>query len=121
MRFDAIIIGGSFAGLSAAIYLARARRSVLIIDAGKPRNRFAAQSHGFFAQDGSSPQAMIQSAREQVCAYPNVSFVNGVAADARKEDGRLMVALEDGAVYSSARLLLAFGVSDILLDIPGLA
>lgn len=54
MRYDAIIIGGSFAGLSAAIYLARARRSVLVVDAGKPRNRFAAQSHGFFAQDGSS-------------------------------------------------------------------
>lgn len=121
MHFDAIIIGGSFAGLSAAIYLARARRSVLIIDAGKPRNRFAAQSHGFFAQDGSSPQAMIQSARAQVGAYPTVTFVDGVAADAWKEDGRFTVALEDGAVHSGATLLLAFGVSDVLPDIPGLA
>jgi thioredoxin reductase len=121
MHYDAIIIGGSFAGLSAAIYLARARRSVLVIDAGKPRNRFAAQSHGLFAQDGSSPGAMIKTAREQVSAYPTVSFVDGVAADAWKEDGRLVVALEDGAVHSSARLLLAFGVSDVLPKITGLA
>lgn len=121
MHFDAIIIGGSFAGLSAAIYLARARRSVLVIDAGKPRNRFAAQSHGFFAQDGSSPASMITAAREQVGAYPTVTFVDGVAGDACKEDDRLMVALEDGAVHSSDRLLLAFGVSDVLPEIAGLA
>ena len=52
MRHDAIIIGGSFAGLSAAIYVTRARRSVCVIDTGAPRNRFAAASHGFFGQDG---------------------------------------------------------------------
>lgn len=121
MHLDAIIIGGSFAGLSAAIYLARARRSVLVIDAGKPRNRFAAHSHGFFAQDGSSPAAMIKTAREQVGAYPTVTFIDGVAADAWKEGGRIMVALDDGAVHSSARLLLAFGVSDVLPEIAGLA
>lgn len=121
MHFDAIIIGGSFAGLSAAIYLARARRSVLVIDAGKPRNRFAAQSHGFFALDGSNPGAMITMAREQVGVYPTVTFIDGVAADAWKEDGRLVVALEDGAVHSSDRLLLAFGVSDVLPKIAGLA
>ena len=120
-HYDAIIIGGSFAGLSAAVYLARARRSVLVIDAGQPRNRFAAQSHGFFAQDGSSPKAMIQTAREQVAAYPTVTFTDGVAADAWKEDGRLTVALEDGTLHSGARLLLAFGLSDVLPDIPGLA
>ena len=121
MHFDAIIIGGSFAGLSAAIYLARARRSVLVIDAGKPRNRFAPQSHGFFGQDGSSPAAMIRTAREQVGAYPTVTFVTGVVADASKDDGRLLVALEDGAVHSGSRLLLAFGVSDVLPKIAGLA
>lgn len=121
MHYDAIIIGGSFAGLSAAIYLARARRSVLIVDAGKPRNRFAAQSHGFFAQDGSSPLAMIQIARQQVDAYPSVTFIDGVAVDAWQEKGTLKVALDNGVVHSSAKLLLAFGVSDALPDIPGLA
>ncbi|MEG9504754.1 MAG: FAD-binding protein, partial [Methylorubrum extorquens] len=52
MRYDAIIVGGSFAGLSAALYIARGRRKVCVIDAGAPRNRFAAASHGFFAQAG---------------------------------------------------------------------
>jgi len=120
MKHDVIIIGGSFAGLSAAIYLARARRSVCIIDAGKPRNRFAKESHGFFTQDGSSPHAMIATAREQVGAYPGVTFIDGAAVDAWTEDGGISVALDTGEVHTSAKLLLAFGVSDILPKIPGL-
>lgn len=52
MKFDVIIIGGSYAGLSAALQLGRARKSILIIDAGEPRNRFASHSHGFLGQDG---------------------------------------------------------------------
>ncbi len=74
MRHDAIIIGGSFAGLSAAIYVARARRSICIIDTGSPRNRFAAHSHGFFAHDGSAPGAMLAAARAQVAAYPTTTW-----------------------------------------------
>ncbi len=66
---DAIIIGGSFAGLTAATYIARGRRSVRVIDTGKPRNRFAEHSHGFFAQDGSNPAAMLETARAQVQTY----------------------------------------------------
>ena len=54
-RYDVIVVGGSFAGLSAAMQLARARRRLLLVDAGKPRNRFAAASHGFLGQDGVPP------------------------------------------------------------------
>jgi thioredoxin reductase len=57
MHYDTIVVGGSFAGLSAALYLARARKSVCVLDTGEPRNRFAAESHGFFAQDGSRPES----------------------------------------------------------------
>ena len=121
MQHDVIVIGGSFAGLSAALYLARARLSVCIIDAGKPRNRFADQSHGFFSQDGSSPLDMIATARAQVGAYPTVTFVQGVAVVARKESAGISVTLEDGAVHTSSKLLLAFGISDILPEIAGLA
>src|SRR5918998_3766578 len=85
MRHDAIIIGGSFAGLSAAMYIARARRSVCIIDTGSPRNRFAAHSHGFFAQDGSAPGAMLATARSQVASYPTAAFVEGKAIGAAQE------------------------------------
>lgn len=120
MEHDVLIIGGSFAGLSAAIYLARARRSVCIIDAGKPRNRFAKESHGFFSQDGSSPQSMIRTARGQVGAYPGVTFIDALAVDAWKEGGRISVALDNGDVHTGAKLLLAFGVSDALPEIPGL-
>ncbi|MET3528387.1 NAD(P)/FAD-dependent oxidoreductase [Phenylobacterium koreense] len=121
MRHDAIIVGGSFAGLSAAMYIARARRSVCVVDAGAPRNRFAAQSHGFFAQDGSSPRAMLAAARAQVAAYPTVSLVDGEAVAARAQDDGFLVELADGRTLEGARLVLAFGLADELPPLPGLA
>jgi thioredoxin reductase len=121
MRHDAIIIGGSFAGLSAAMYVARARRSVCVIDAGSPRNRFAAHSHGFFAQDGSEPGTMLATARAQVAAYPTASFVQGEAVGAAKEPDGFSVTLATGEVLEGAKLVLAFGISDELPAIPGVA
>jgi thioredoxin reductase len=121
MTFDAIIFGGSFAGLSAALYLARARRSVLVLDTGLPRNRFASASHGFFAQDGSDPKAMLEIMRGQVAAYPTVQFRELQALDAAYNEDGFRVTLENGEAVTGARLLLAFGVSDILPDLPGLA
>lgn len=121
MTFDTIIVGGSFAGLSAAIYLARARRSVLVLDTGAPRNRFAAASHGFFAQDGSDPRAMLEIMRGQVAAYPTVQFRDLIALDAAHIEDGFRVTLENGEAVTGAKLLLAFGVSDILPELPGLA
>lgn len=121
MRHDAIVIGGSFAGLSAAIYIARARRSVRIIDTGLPRNRFASHSHGFFTQDGSAPAAMLATARSQVAAYPTSGFVDGEAVGATRNAEGFAVALATGEVLESARLVLAFGISDDLPEVPGLA
>lgn len=121
MSFDTIIVGGSFAGLSAALYLARARRSVLVLDTGAPRNRFAAASHGFFAQDGSDPRAMLETMRGQVAAYPTVQFRDLKALDAAHDEVGFQVTLENGETVAAAKLLLAFGVSDILPGLPGLA
>jgi thioredoxin reductase len=121
MRHDAIVIGGSFAGLSAAMYIARALRSVVVIDAGAPRNRFAEHSHGFFAQDGSEPRAMLATARSQVAAYPTASFVDGEAIGAAREAEGFSVQLVTGEILGSARLVLAFGISDDLPAIPGVA
>ncbi|WP_439271797.1 NAD(P)/FAD-dependent oxidoreductase [Pseudochrobactrum sp. HB0163] len=121
MQHDAIIVGGSFAGLSAAIYIARARRSVCVIDAGSPRNRFAEASHGFFGQDGNAPLTMIAKARAQLQAYPTSRIVMGEAHTARAVDGGFEVTLTDNTVLTAARLVLAFGISDILPDLPGLA
>jgi thioredoxin reductase len=120
MRHDAIIIGGSFAGLSAATYIARARRTVCIVDTGSPRNRFAAHSHGFFAQDGSEPGTMLATARSQVAAYPTVTFIDAEAIGAAVEPDGFSVQLATGEALTAARLVLAFGVSDELPAIPGL-
>lgn len=120
MHYSAIIIGGSFAGLSAAIHIARARRSVCIVDTGKPRNRFADASHGFFGQDGSEPRAMIAQAREQVQAYPTVRTIFGEATSARAIDTGFEVTLENRDILTAKKLVLAFGISDELPPIPGL-
>lgn len=120
MRYDAIVIGGSFAGLSAATYLARARRSVCVIDAGAPRNRFATHSHGLLAQDGSNPVAVLATARQQVAAYPTTTFIEGKAIGASGELGAFSVRLENGEAVEGARLVLAYGISDELPDLPGL-
>ncbi|WP_102958907.1 NAD(P)/FAD-dependent oxidoreductase [Mangrovicella endophytica] len=122
MQHDAIIIGGSFAGLSAAIYIARGRRSVCVIDGGRPRNRFAAASHGFFGQDGQAPLEMIAAARAQLQLYPSVRMVDGEAAAAHALDGGgFDVTLADGTRLTARKLVLAFGISDVLPEVPGLA
>lgn len=119
--FDAIIVGGSFAGLSTAIYLARAQKSVCVIDQGRPRNRFTQASHGFFANDGANPKALIATMREQVAAYGTVTFRDGEAVAATGSKGAFGVTTSAGEVLEARRIVLAFGISDILPDIPGLA
>lgn len=121
MHHDAVVIGGSFAGLSAAMYIARARRSVCVVDTGAPRNRFAARSHGFFSHDGSEPGAMLATARSQVGEYPSATFIEGEAVSAATTPDGFSVTLATGRVLEGARLVLAFGISDELPAIPGLA
>lgn len=124
MMHDVIIVGGSFAGLSAATYLARARRRICIIDAGAPRNRFAARSHGFFGHDGSSPADMLSSGRAQVAAYPSAVLVSGTVSDAQKSrtpHGGFAITLDGGQQLNARSLILAFGISDQLPPIEGLA
>jgi thioredoxin reductase len=118
--YDALIVGGSFAGLSAAMILARARRRVLVIDAGLPRNRYAAHSHGVLAQDGRAGQDVLADARAQVSAYPTATLLTGEAVSASSEGARFVVRLADGGQAEGRRLLLAIGVTDILPEIPGL-
>ncbi|WP_072396510.1 NAD(P)/FAD-dependent oxidoreductase [Hyphomicrobium sp. CS1GBMeth3] len=119
MRNDAIIIGGSFAGLSAAMQLARANRSVCVIDTGTPRNRFASASHGFFGLDGVAPYEMLATARAKVAAYPSVRFVDGAAVDAAADEDGFALTLADGQRLMARRIVLAFGLKDTLPAIPG--
>ena len=120
MSHDVIVVGGSFAGLSAAMQLARARRRVLVIDAGRPRNRFAAAAHGFLGQDGKPPRAILQEAVRQLRAYPTVEFVESEAVSARRTEGGFTVALAGGGEEAASCLILAIGVADELPPVPGL-
>lgn len=121
MNYDVIIVGGSFAGLSAALYLARARKQVCVLDLGDPRNRFASHSHGFFAHDGVHPAVLLETMRKQIAAYPTATLLSEAAVDAAEKDGSISVTMWCGDIISGKRLLLAFGISDILPETPGLA
>lgn len=117
-EFDAIVVGGSFAGLAAATQLARARRSVLVVDDGKPRNRFAHHSHGFLGQDGQPPQEILRTAREQLAKYPTVRFLADRATRASRSE-RFSVETSVGS-FRARRLVLAYGMRDLLPEIEGL-
>ena len=109
MIWDAIVIGGSFAGLSAAMQLARGQRQVLLIDAGEPRNRFAAQSHGFFAADGAEPGELRGRAWQQLRAYPTVQFRQSRVSSAQKlADGSFCIKDETEQQYQSLITLTYF-------------
>ncbi|WP_434597365.1 NAD(P)/FAD-dependent oxidoreductase [Pseudomonas sp. R4-83] len=120
MVYDVIIVGGSYAGLSAGLQLARARRSVLVLDSGLRRNRFADTSHGFLGQDGRAPGDIAAEARAQLMAYPTVQWLADTAVEAVQVDAGFAVRTRTGEQLSARRLILASGVIDELPDIEGL-
>jgi len=119
-QYEVLVVGGSFAGLSAALMLARARKRVLLIDAGQPRNRFAAHSHGVLGHDGKTPQALLAEALAQLMAYPSVSLKQAMATDAERTDSGFALRLDSGQRVSGRKLVLATGVRDLPPDLPGL-
>lgn len=119
--YEVIIVGGSFAGMTAALQLARARRKVLIIDAGLNRNRMVRRSYGFLGQDGSSPDDFINNARQQLLKYPNLVWLdNVIALKAEKQDDGFIIATNEDKSYQAQRLVLAIGIIDELPDIAGI-
>lgn len=121
MDFDVIIIGGSYAGLSAALTLGRSTRNVLVIDAGIPCNRQTPHSHNFLTHDGDRPADISAAAKAEVLKYPSVKFVAGKANSTKQIAGGFSVGLEDGKSFTARKLLLATGLKDTLPDIKGLA
>jgi len=119
--YDVIVIGGSYAGMAAALILGRARRKVAVLDTGLRRNRFAEASHGLLGQDGMAPEAIAGNAKEQLLKYPTVAWIDGAAVSAEKTGESFSVRLEGGDILSSKLLILATGVRDELPDVPGLA
>lgn len=120
-KFEVIIIGGSFAGLSAAMALGRSLRSVLIIDSGLPSNRQAPHAHNFITQDGEKPGEIAAKAKEQVLKYKTVQFLNGLAVSGKKTATGFEIVTQTEDKFTAKKLIFATGVKDIIPKIKGFA
>jgi len=117
--FDVIVIGGGVAGLGGALMLSRSRRSVLVIDAGSPRNLPAGHTHGFLTRDGATPLEMMALGAAEVRSYGN-EVVSGEVVSIAEVDGGYRVSTTDND-WTARRLLVTTGLVDELPDLPGLA
>lgn len=118
---DVVIIGGSFAGLAAALQLGRARRKVTVLDTGLPRNRFAGRSHGMLGHDDKPPSSILAEARQQLARYPAIKMVNARADGISGAIDNFSVLTGDGETLSARRVILSYGVVDQMPDVPGYA
>ncbi len=119
--FDAIIIGGSYAGLSAAMALGRSVRQVLVIDAGNPCNRQTPRSHNFITQDGVAPHEIHTIAKSQVLKYDTVQFAEDTVVGAHNTNTGFTIETESGNTYSAKKLIFSTGIVDEMPDIEGFA
>lgn len=119
-KWDALVVGGGAAGLSAALMLGRARRRVLVVDAGSPRNRFSAHMHGVLGQEGVAPGDFVRRGREEVAGY-GIEFADGLVAGVEDARENVRVVLDDGSAHAARALIVATGIADELPDIAGLA
>ncbi|GIH03919.1 methyltransferase [Rhizocola hellebori] len=118
-KYDVVIIGGGAAGLSAALGLARARRSVLVIDAGQPRNAPADHVHNYLGREATPPADLLAAGREEVTGYGGHLVAGQAEAVTRHDDG-FDVTLADGRRVLARRLLVTTGLVDELPDLAGL-
>lgn len=118
-EWDVVIAGGGVAGLSAALTLGRARRRVLVIDSGRPRNRFADHMHGMLGGDGAEPTELLRRGREELGAY-DVTIREGTVIDVEDRERSLGVTISGGETLETRSLIAASGLSDELPPVPGL-
>jgi thioredoxin reductase len=119
-RYDVVVVGGGAAGLSGALALSRARRSVLVVDDGAPRNARAGHVHNYLGREGTPPAELLASGRAEVAGYGG-QFLDGRVDGAERVDGGFRVALEGGGDVFARRLLVTTGLVDELPDVPGVA
>jgi thioredoxin reductase len=119
-QYDVVVVGGGAAGLSGALALSRARRSVLVVDDGAPRNARADHVHNYLGREGATPAELLASGRAEVAGYGG-RFVDGRVAGAERVDDGFRVVLADGGSVGARRLLVTTGLVDELPDVPGVA
>ncbi|HXT01325.1 MAG TPA: NAD(P)/FAD-dependent oxidoreductase [Elusimicrobiota bacterium] len=117
---EALVIGGGPAGLGAAMALGRLRRSVLVCDDFRPRNRAAAHMHNFAGNEGQSPLEWRKKARQDVEQYDTVHFFEGAVASVVKFDAGFQATLSSKSSVTAKKVILAYGVEDRLPPIPGM-
>jgi thioredoxin reductase len=120
-KFEVIIIGGSYAGLSAAMALGRSLRNVLIIDSGLPCNRQTPHSHNFITHDGTMPAEITKKAKADVLKYDTVSFLEDLAITANKTEANFIIHTQSGKGFLAKKLILATGIKDTMPEIKGFA
>ena len=125
-RYDVVVVGGGPAGLSAALVLGRARRRVLVVDAGRPRNACSASLHGFLSRDGIDPAELLALGRSEVERY-GVQLARDEVVDATTEEAPdgipgpwFRVVLAGGGPVVARRVVVAAGITDVLPEIDGL-
>ncbi|TDX83158.1 NAD(P)/FAD-dependent oxidoreductase [Epilithonimonas xixisoli] len=118
-QFDVIIVGGSYAGLSAGMSLGRSFRKVLIIDNGKPCNEQTPHSHNFLTQDRKTPKEISELSKNQVLEYKTVEFHQGKAIEAKKIQNGFEVITENGEKFNSKKIIIATGIVDEIPNIKG--
>ncbi|MEV7013979.1 NAD(P)/FAD-dependent oxidoreductase [Streptosporangium sp. NPDC051022] len=117
--YDVVVAGGGAAGLNGALMLARARRPVVVIDAGSPRNAPAANAHGMLGLDGIPPADLLERGRAEVRGYGG-HIVSGEIGAVTREEAGFTVRLADGRETRARRLLVTTGLVDELPQVPGL-
>ncbi len=120
-KFDVILVGGSYAGLSAALSLGRSLRKVLVIDSGTPCNKQTPYSHNFLTQDGRRPQDISAESRRQVATYETVQFHSGLAVEGKKVIDGFEIYTESGEVFFARKLVFATGIKDMLPPVEGIS
>jgi thioredoxin reductase len=120
--YDCLVVGGGAAGLSAGLVLGRARRDVLLVDAGQQSNRPAHAVGGLLAQEGTAPGTLYAAGRDQLATFPTVTLTDGeVDTIERRADGTFRARLSGGDEATARRVLLAMGMEYVAPDLPGIA